>query len=253
MVWLIGAILALSGSYSISAEEIFRVASESWLPFIGKELKHDGVLSHIVTEAFAHENVKVEFTYFSSGARVLRVVKKGEWNATAGWTGSKEREKDYYFSDNLMDEKMVFFYNKDVPFHWENWDDLKALSVGATKGYYYGEQFDLHAKNNKLQIEWVRSDDLNFKKLIKRRINIFPMNLDVGMYVLRSKFTAKEIEPIDYHSKPLDQGPLVMLFSKKIAKNVEFVKKFNKGLNHLKEMGKYDQYFENSRQGGYVK
>ena len=91
----------------------------------------------------------------------------------------------------------------------------------------------------------------NFRMLLRRRIDVFPANLDAGLGLLNSKFKQEDIDLITYHPLPLDQSPLVLMFSKKVEKNKHLLKLFNKGLKQLKESGKFDQIVENSRQGKY--
>lgn len=232
-------------------EESVRIAGEEWLPFSSKQLKHSGVINRIITESFAIGGVKVDYHFFS-GARALLEVKGGRFDATPGWTPNEERAKDYYFSDTLFDESMVFFYLKIKPFEWKTWDDLKGINIGAVYDYYYGKGFEKAKKEGTLIIDNVPFDIQNFKKLLLERIDIAPANLNFGLSLLQTEFKPEERALITYHPLPLDQGPLVMMFSKKSKSSMRMLKLFNKGLRQLKSDGRYDRYFHESQRGDYI-
>ncbi len=232
-------------------EETIRIASEEWPPFSSKDLRYYGLMNHIITEAFVIENVKVEYGFFP-GPRVLRLVKSGVWDGTGGWTPSDERAKDHYFSDTLFDETMVFFHLKTTPFDWKTCNDLKGIEIGTVNGSYYGKEFEKAEKGGKLTIQKVHSDELNFRKILYKRIAISPKNLDAGLSLLHSEFKPEERKLITYHPLPLDRGPLVLMFSKKVKKNKRMLILFNQGLRQLKKDGRYDQFFKESRRGDYI-
>lgn len=232
------------------ANETIRVAAEEWSPFSSLDLKYNGLMCRIITEAFALENVTVEYGFFP-GARALQLVKNGEWDAVGGWTPTEERSQYYYFSDTLLNETVVFFHLKTLAFDWKKWSDLDGLRIGATIDYYYGKGFEQAEKKDMLLVERVYSDEQNFKKLIAGRLDLFAVNLESGLTLVSDKFSSTEAESVTYHKFPLDEGPLVLMFSKKDEKNKRLVDLFNKGLKKLRATGKYDLYYEESRQGKY--
>ncbi len=136
-------------------------------------------------------------------------------------------------------------------FDGKTWDDLAGLRIGATNDYYYGAGFERADKEGKLVIERVYSDEQNFKKLLAGRMDLFAVNLDSGLTLIQDKFTQEETESVTYHKFPLDEGSLVLMFSKQDEKNKRLVTLFNKGLQRLRASGKYDLYFKESRQGKY--
>jgi polar amino acid transport system substrate-binding protein len=246
-----GTLIFLSFCINSFGEETIRIASEDWPPFSSKDLKYYGIMNRIITEAFAIGNVKVEYGFFS-GPRVLHIVKIGDWDGTGGWTPTDERDKDHYFSDTLFDETIVFFHLKANPFDWKTWDDLKGIEIGTVYGSFYGKEFEKAEKGGKLTIQKVHSDLLNFKKILHKRIEICPKNLETGLSLLHSEFKPEERKLITYHPLPLDQGPLVLMLSKKVEKNKKMLILFNQGLRQLKKDGRYDQFFKESRRGDYI-
>lgn len=208
-------------------------------------------MNRIITESFAISGVKVDYKFFP-GARALVEVKAGRFDASPGWTPNEKRAKDYYFSDTLFEETMVFFYLKTKQFEWKTWSDLKGLNIGAVYDSYYGKGFEKAVKNGMLFIENVPLDIQNFKKLLLGRIDIVPKNLNSGLSLLQTEFKPEVRSLITYHPLPLDQGPLVMMFSKKSERGMRMLTLFNKGLRTLKRDGRYDQYFAESQRGDYI-
>ena len=131
-------------------------------------------------------------------------------------------------------------------------DDLKGISIGATETYAYTPEFLQAMKNGSLHVELLSSDELNFRKLLKGRIEIFPLNIVVAHALLASKFTRQEIASITYHPRALYSIQTHLLFSKKVTKNMRLLKLFNKGLKRLKDSGKFNQYFKESQRSDYI-
>lgn len=248
ILWIVVFLSFSTGSF---AGESIRLASGEWPPFFSEELKHYGVISRIVTEAFALEGIKVEYV-FLPWARSLKMTKNGEWDGTPGWMPTPEREKDFYISDIILEDKLVFFHLKSYSFDWKTMDDLKEIDIGATIGYFYSKEFEKAEKGGGLLIERIPTDEHNFRKLLKKRIKIFPVIEPVGYDILNSHFTSKEVQLVTHHPKPLAGSVQTLLLSKKSKRNKKMLKLFNRGLKRLKDSGEYDRYFEESRRGEYI-
>ena len=136
---------------------------------------------------------------------------------------------------------MLLYHHKSYLFDWDTLEDLKGIHIGVTRGYSYGEEFDNAVKSGELKVQIVRKDELNFKKILAGRIDIFPYNKRAGYYMLRQLFQAEDAILLTYHQKPISSFTLHLLFSKNIESK-RYLKLFNEGLKRLKASGKYDQY-----------
>lgn len=250
---LLGIALSFGLLSTTFAEEVVRLTNGEWVPYTSKQLKHYGVFSHIVTEAFAQEGITVEYKFFPWKRGYVSAA-KGHFDGSVTWAPTSERKKDFYFTDPVTYNQKVFFHLKSYAFDWEHIDDLKGLKIGGTAQYTYGAAFDQAAKTEKIQVQYVTSDKQNVKKLLMQRIHIFPMEIEVGYHLIRSILTPEEAQLITHHPKPVQQTPICVVISKKLADNQSqrLVNLFNKGLTKLKESGKYDQYMEASRRGEYT-
>ncbi len=113
-------------SVNVTAQETVRLANGEWEPYLGKKLKHYGVASHIVTEAFKEIGIKVEFKWYGdSWKRAYRDAKIGKVDGTLVWSVTPEREKEMHYSGVVLPGKRtVFFYLKAKHFDWNQSNDL---------------------------------------------------------------------------------------------------------------------------------
>ncbi len=167
------------------AEEIITVATLEYAPWTGKNLKFNGFVNHVITEAFRRKGYSVKFTYMPWKRAVIE-TKKGNYSALSYVYWSKDREKEFYLSDPISVEKIVFFHLQSNPIKdWKTLDDLKNYKFGATRGYTYTKEFWQAAESKRLKVDVTDSDKQNFKKLFAGRIDIFPSGLVNGYSLLQ--------------------------------------------------------------------
>jgi len=251
MKQIILVILGLAVSSLIYAEDAIQITNGEYPPFLSENLKYYGAGSHIVTEAFKLEGIKVKYGFFP-WKRSFNLAQRGEWDGTILWVKNQEREKNFYISDPVISGIYVFFHLKDYPFDWSTIDDLQNLEIGGTIGYHYGDAFEKAETEKKFNVQRVPEDEQNFRKLLKHRIQLFAVGLDAGYDLLRKHYDSNTIQLFTYHPKPLKEVTSHLLLSKKVKKNQRLILLFNQGLKKLKESGKYKQFFEASRKGEYL-
>ena len=125
-----------------------------------------------------------------------------EYDASAIWRKTDEKLKDFYFSDAVINETTFFFYLKNRPFKWNNYEELKGVKIGTTIGYSYGDEFDSLNAKKFFMIEETSTDKQNFLKLLYGRIQLFPVELSaphasthVGGNCAGSPIVRKQIWP----------------------------------------------------------
>ncbi|MGL1901506.1 MAG: transporter substrate-binding domain-containing protein [Fibrobacterales bacterium] len=228
------------------------IATGEYPPFLSQELQFSGVGLKIISEIFESEGVTVIYGFFP-WKRSYHYVASGEWDASATWSYKIEREKDVKYSDPLYHSTYVLFHRKENPVNWNTLSDLKQFSLGATKSYTYTSEFYKAIEDSILTVEFAASDEMNLKKLVGKRFDAVPLNIDVGYYLLHSKFTKKQTLTITHSPQRFSSKPTHLIFSKKNPRTPELLKKFNRGLQKLKDSGAIDQYLKESRRGLYMK
>jgi polar amino acid transport system substrate-binding protein len=244
--------LMFLSAFTVRAETI-RLANGEWAPYVSKDLKHYGVFSHIVSEAFALEGIEVEYEFFP-WKRSYKYAADGEFDGSLTWAPTPEREKDFYFTEPVTYNKKVFFHLKSQTFNWNKLSDLKGLNIGTTAQYTYGDEFDNAANNKEISVFPVNKDEQNVKKLLAGRIDIFPMEIEVGYGLIHSQLTPAQAALFSNHPKPVTETPICVVISKKLPaeRAKRLVEAFNRGLAKLKGSGKYEEYIWKSRQGNYL-
>ncbi len=243
-------VVIASLNYSI-AEEIIQISTGEWTPYISEKLKHNGVVSHIVSEAFALEGIKVKYS-FMPWKRAMREAKVGNYEASIIWSKSEKRQKFLLYSEPVMPKRVVYFHLKSYDFKWNNLDDLKGLTVGGTIGYWYADMYEPLVKSGHLSVEWVKTDEMSLNKLMRSRIDIVALDIGAGYAMIQEEFSPKQQKLITHHPKIVNKpkyNHLVMPINQLDSKRL--MKTFNRGLIKLKDSGLFDQFYEKSQQGEY--
>lgn len=241
-------LFVLCVSLNLFANDRIVIATGEYPPYLSEELEHNGVGLRIISEAFRLAGVDVEYRFYP-WKRSFEYAQSGICDATATWTWNEERDELFLFSDPLYIMNDVFFHKKTLDFNWEDIDDLAGYSIGATEGYSYTEEFLSRAQSGSIDVEFEINDILNMRKLMLDRIDLFPINIDVGYEILAKEFGTRGIEMITYNEKHLRVVPTYLLFSRNYEKHIEMAQRFNKGLKMLKDEGRIDEYFKQSRYG----
>ena len=168
--------------------ETLRITNGEWPPFTSRRLPHGGPLSQIVTEAFERVGITVEYGYFP-WKRAYEYARSGVWHGSVAWDKVPEHQRDFVMSDPIVHVDKVLFYRTSAPIDWRKLEDLAHLRLGSTAGYSYGEAWDTAVRNGMLRVEIVTLDEQNFRKLLKNHLDAVAMDLDVGLYLLRTAFS----------------------------------------------------------------
>jgi len=237
--FLLIVICTLITSNSYAALKTLKITTGDWPPFCSENGNNSTALK-IITEAFTLKGVKVEYIFLPWKRAYLTVVNDSEYDASAIWRKTDERLNDCYFSDVVINQTTFFFYLKSEPFKWNKYSDLKGIKIGTTIGYSYGDDFDRLKSNKFLMVEETSTDIQNFMKLLNRRIRLFPVEKNVGKFILNNSFTPEQIKMINVDSKPLTISPCYLIIPKRTGlKGLEIIRIFNSGLSDLKKSGRY--------------
>ena len=168
-------------------------------------------------------------------------MENGQHSALSYVYWSKDREKEFYLSDPISEEKIVFFHLKSNPIKdWKTLEDLKNYKFGATRGYTYTKAFWDAAKTRPLMVDVTNSDLQNFKKLLAGRIDIFPSGLVNGNSILQKEFDASKSHLLSIHPKPLSKTTGHLAFTKSRKNSESLLRIFNQGLAEMKKEGLKD-------------
>ena len=226
--------LALSAA-PVFAVDTVRLAVGEWVPYTSEVHPEGRMLQTVVTEAFKLEGVSVVYGYFPWKRSYIQ-AEMGEYDGTFPWNKTPERVKAFHFPKlSLVKDESVFFHLKSTPFDWQTLQDLKKFRVGVTLGY----KEEISFKEQGILAEVVPTEELNFRKMLLGRIDVYQTSKSVGYSTINAMFSPEEAKLFTHHPKPVSQGEYFVLFSKKTPRGQELAAKFDEGLKKLKASGAY--------------
>jgi len=243
-----------AAAQSETKSKIIHIATGEYAPFCSSTSKHKGFANHVVSKAFARQGYKVVYDFLPWKRAILQ-TKNDDYNAASWYVHNDQRAEDFLFSDKLLENTTYFFYLKaQTPnFNWIEFDDLAGYRIGLTRGYHYADKLQAYRKTGKAHFEVVNEDQQNFKRLLLKRIDLFPINNVVGLELLRSRFAPHVMQQITFHPTPIASNSGFLIFPKLAGRSEELRTNFNAGLKSLREDGSYDKMFEDLLSGFYSK
>ncbi|AMC34036.1 substrate-binding periplasmic protein [Janthinobacterium sp. B9-8] len=239
-------LLMISGISAQSAELRVRIASGEFQPYLSKSLQNEGFISKIIRAAFKQENVMVSIAYYP-WKRSYDMVKKGEADLTPYWVKTPEREQLFILSDPIDIVQYGFFHLKENKITQLNFSNLNKYKVGVSLGYSYGFAFDTARKKQQFIYDEAPSDEINIRKLIAKRIDLFTADKILGQYLIFTTLSPEEADKITFFPKNFAEEPVYLLISKKTPNGAEIADKFNKGLKKIKQNGEYQRIMQEAK------
>ncbi|BDF93514.1 MULTISPECIES: substrate-binding periplasmic protein [Pseudoalteromonas] len=225
------------------------ISAGEWPPFLSESLPFEGVVAHLIKDIFSEAGIQANFTFLPWG-RAYHDTYNGKYAATAVWMFSKDRVKNYNYSDAVLREKFVFFYKKDNHFEWHNFHDLRGLIIGGGLNYSYGPEFDKAVAEDIFDLSQVSSTEQNFRRLSAGRIDAFAQEINIGYHILNNQLP-ELAEAITHHPQPILLNNSFLLFPNNAEQSSELLKIFNLHLQQFKQDGRYQAYFKGLEQGDY--
>jgi len=144
------------------------------------------------------------------------------------WADTAEARNAFHVSEYpISKQEYVFFHRKDHAFQWQTLDDLAGKEIGITSGYLYSDNFLNVINDKKYHFQEASTDEANFEKLLTGRIDLFPIERNVGLNILKTKFTTGEADQLTYDIKPLSTFEPFVFLTKKNPDNENRMKQYN--------------------------
>ncbi len=227
------------------------LSTENYPPFVGENLSFNGVDAHIVSEAFAEENVFVEYRFYPA-ARAFQLAKEGRVDGTLPWTVRSGRGEFFEYSDFIIEsDKVYLFLQASSSINADNLKKnpllLKGMKIAGIRSYDYGVEFNELEAAGIITLDRSASHQQNFKKLMKGHVDIAICKGNVGQFVLNQHFTDEERSRVKRVLLKQSEAAFDhILFSKKsLKKGIDWLTIFNRGLKKLKEKGRYQEILKN--------
>jgi polar amino acid transport system substrate-binding protein len=225
-------ILMMLASVCHAGDNVTVAVDQSNPPFMYKKGgKAMGLYPTIVEVVFKEMGVPVDIKAMP-WKRALQEADAGK-SGIAGIYKNSERLKKYDYSQEIFQEKIVLFVLKEKTFSFASMEDLKGKKVGTIFGWSYGDQFDTARKKGLFAAEDANGDDINFKKLVKGRIDCLLAIEESGKAYADKEYRGKIVGL----SPPVAVNPTYLIFGK-TANNKDLLSQFDKTVISMNESGK---------------
>lgn len=220
------------------------VCIDDWPPHINRDGNNNhGPLMVAVSRTFnlaGHEVLPV----WAPWQRCMENVELGIWDASPGWSKTPVRERHLLFSSPLTSSYHLFMFRKKTQFDWNEWQDLKGLTIGVTSGYNYGKAFDKHLNEKLFKPKTAESDAANVKKLVNGELDLFVVNKNTAWSIANKYLSAEDVSQLALHPKPVsDNRPSHVIFSKS-DKGKLLMQDFNEAAEQMKQNGEFSKLFD---------
>lgn len=246
-------VISLFFSFPASAHSWLKItiATSEYPPYTSTEMKHDGFINHIVTEAFQKVGVTVEYVSLP-WSDIISPQAATKYDAISYAYFNRERTQHFYHSDPVSTQNLVFFARKALGInHWQSFTDLDEYRVARTESYTYtGEVLSfIQQLENRSSTE--ETDLKNLEKLISNDVDIFPIDELTGWYLLNRYFSDVEREQITMLTPYISTNTAHLLFPKSNNNSQMLLHLFNYGLAKLAMDGKMEHFKTLLRDGFY--
>lgn len=176
------AVLVTCWSLHAQAETL-RIVTDPWAPYAYEQNgQARGIDYDITALIFDRLGIQVQWQ-FLPWKRCLAMVEQGHADGILDIFHTQEREQMLLYPKEPLSEVQWVLYQANArPHAVTSMADLKGLTVGVTAGYDYGEAFD-NAPG--VLRESGPSQEANFGKLAKARIDLLITDLRVGEYTVK--------------------------------------------------------------------
>ena len=172
--------------------------------------KYQGIDIDIIQKVMQELKIPYTIKLIKSNKRLLTEAKNGHVDMLISLSKKASRMECFDYPQQSYKQIMWHFFIRKPDqgkIHFNTFDDLKGLRVGATHDISYTSEF----WNAKLNLSMASKNTQQIPKLLNNRIDIVPMNTVNTLYEAQQK---GYLEEIIHLSKPLKSSPYYNPFPK---------------------------------------
>ncbi|WP_051078259.1 substrate-binding periplasmic protein [Leeia oryzae] len=227
-----------------------RLTLEEYPPYMGENLPYKGILSRLVAEVFAHEDVKVTFVPVTNNRGIVGPM-AGIYDGAYGWAYTPERAEKLLYTEPIYTFRMVFFQRRDRNIHWKTLPQLSPYLIGVTKGNFVSDEFSALQQKRQLRVDEGHDDISGLRKLLARRIDLFPMEYEAGYFLMSGSLSAAEQRQLTANEKAIWEVPVHVQIYRGHPRAAELVQRFNRGLASLGQIGYLNRMLAETKEAIY--
>lgn len=224
--------LILISLSSLGQDKIQLVTGSGYPPFTTSQIKGGGKAVKLVRDVFSSAGVNIGLTWMP-WKRAEERTRAGEFHAIFPYVKNVEREKNFHFSTPLYNIKMFLYTNKDKSNLTLTGFLKQYKKLCLPVGYNIQEIAPLIKEHD---LKLTRPVDMKtcFLMLNKKRVH----SVYVNNYLATSLIQSESLSKIHAIEHVIAKKKLHMMFPKKLKSSKDLLKKFNKSLQKLTELGK---------------
>ncbi|WP_255990449.1 substrate-binding periplasmic protein [Chitinolyticbacter albus] len=244
---ILRCVLVLSLTLTTAHAAPLVLTLQEYPPFMGTRLAGNGMLSQAVVTVFERAGYAVQLQSVPNN-RAIEAPRQGMADGSFGWARTPERERDLHYTAPVMSLRMVFCQKAGRSFNWQSLEDLAPYTIGTTLGNTYSEGFDALLVSGKLRTDVAPSDVANLRKLLVGRVDLFPIDAEVGPYLMAQQLSAAQRQQLSCPDQAYWSAPLHVVISRKRADGANIVAAFDKALATMQKSGELDALIAAARQ-----
>lgn len=223
-----------------AATSTVRIGIGEYPPFKVETELGGGPLTEIVVESFKARNINASVDWVPNN-RAIAGVMAGHFDGSFGWAHSAERDETLLFSSKpIYTYRMVFVQRVGERLDWGSLADLGKLRIGVTRGNFYSQPFADLVAQGVLAVDEATDDIGNLKKLLRKRVDLFPLEESVARYLINTKLEPGEAPQLVVQDKSFWTVPIHFVVSKKVPNAQEIMDAFDAGYRELQRTKRID-------------
>jgi len=242
MDWRFFPLLFLLAMPPTVAAETITVRADEWCPYTCQpHSDKPGFLIEIAQSLFEKKGYVIDYQVMP-WARAILETREGQYHSIAG--AFKEDAPDFIFPENeLAISVSALFAKQEKSWKFKDVSSLESIVVGVIRDYSYGEQLDQYIEKHKKdtrKIQIVSGDnalELNIKKLILGRIDVFPEDSSVVSYYLANHPQQEKIVNIG----AVSNDKIYIAFSPHLPVSRKYAQILSDGIKEIRMSGKLQE------------
>jgi len=236
-------ILLLISSFSFAQDKVVKLCEDPWPPWTIGEMGESPIggfavkITHKIFERIKGAEPNMQLLPWK---RCLRDIELGRMDGYLMALYTEERAQYLIVSDPFLTSRALLYYlvsKYPKGIKWKTFNDLSPYVIGDVIGYSTSPEWDEAIKNNIFTAEKVKTDELNFKKLLKGRLDLALFNEQIANEFI-NKFGAED--KVDYAKKPVKVTLYRMALGKK-SPHLQMLPKINQVIGELQAEGAIDE------------
>ena len=223
-------------SEAAAAENVVNLASIEYPPYTGELLKHRGMITQIVQEAYAKTGFQVNIRYYP-WARATQIVKRGDTDGLLPIWMREDRKEWLLYSSPMPASEIVFYKQKGVEIEFDGQDYLALKSYKIGTGRDYANPVGFEEVREQLHVELVTEDIQNLGKLATGRLDLVIIDKYLAQYLVSNRMP-ESVDDFDWVRPSLSMEPNHVGISRKTPDAQLKLDGFNRGLAILEKEGR---------------